>query len=185
MAILSDSDILERISGGSLVIEGFDEGNLTPNGYDVTVEQVLIPATGERCSSGSVMIQPGTRLVIGTKEVLSMPSDLVGQIWIRTTWARRGILSSFGIIDAGFRGNLTFSAVNVSDEPVVVRVGDRFAQVVFIETSSPSQRDYGKRSGNYQGQRGITLSPRKRRSVARPTGSAGRRRRSSGPGSSS
>lgn len=161
MAVLSDTDILARLSNGSLRIDGFSEKNLTPNGYDVTIAQVLIPATGERHSSGKVVAQPGARLVIGTKEVFSLPSDLVGQIWIRTSWARKGLLSSFGIIDAGFKGNLTFSAMNTSRDPVEVPIGDRFAQVVFMTLSSPSQKDYGERSGNYQGQRGITLTPTK------------------------
>lgn len=157
--MLSDSDILSRLSDGSLKIEGFEEANLTPNGYDVTVGLILIPSTGEKISSGMAVVRGGTRFLIGTKEVISMPPDLAGQIWIRTSWARKGIVSSFGIIDAGFVGNLTFSALNASQDPVEVRVGERFAQVVFIPLHTPSEKGYGSRSGNYQGQRGITLEP--------------------------
>lgn len=159
--MLSDSDILSRLSDGSLKIEGFEEANLTPNGYDVTIGLILIPSTGEKVSSGMAVVGGGTRFLIGTKEVISMPHDLAGQIWIRTSWARKGIVSSFGIIDAGFVGNLTFSALNASQEPVEVRVGERFAQVVFIPLRTPSEKGYGNRSGNYQGQRGITLEPLK------------------------
>jgi deoxycytidine triphosphate deaminase len=37
MAVLSDTDILEMLANGTLKIEGFNESNLTPNGYDVTI----------------------------------------------------------------------------------------------------------------------------------------------------
>ena len=160
MAVLSDSDILDLIERGRLRISGFDEENLTPNGYDVTVSEIWIPSSDSRVKGGEVEIPGREWFVIGTREGLELPSDVVGGIWMRTTWVRRGILSSFGRIDAGFRGNLTFSAYNASSEPVRLKIGDRFAQVVFEELSSRAAKEYGERSGNYQGQSGITLSPK-------------------------
>ena len=162
MPVLSDSDILRRLKNGSLKIEGYNERNLTPNGYDVTIDEILLPSTGKKHKEGIVTVPGNSWFVIGTKEFLVLPPDLMGQIWIRTTWVRRGILSSFGIIDAGFNGNLTFSAYNASNDPVDVPVGDRFAQVIFEELASASTKSYAERSGNYQGQRGITLEPGKR-----------------------
>jgi dCTP deaminase len=159
VAVLSDSDILSLVEKGSLKISGFDEGNLTPNGYDVAVSEVWIPSSDSRVDSGEVEIPAREWFVIGTKEKLELPSDIVGGIWIRTTWVRKGILSSFGRIDAGFQGNLTFSAYNASSAAVRLAIGDRFAQVVFEELRSRAKKEYGERSGNYQGQQGITLSP--------------------------
>jgi len=160
MAVLSDTDIIAMLSDGSLKIEGYREGNLTPNGYDVTIQEILIPSTGEKFVEGIASVPGNSWFVIGTKEYLMLPSDLVGEIWIRTTWVRKGILSSFGRIDAGFHGNLTFSAYNASKESVEVPIGERFAQVVFEELRSAPAKSYKERSGNYQGQRGITLTPR-------------------------
>jgi len=160
MAVLSDADIVKLIRNGRLKIEGYDENNLTPNGYDVTIEQILLPQTGETYKEGVVNISGNSWFIIGTKEYLVLPPNLMGQIWIRTSWVRKGILSSFGIIDAGFNGNLTFSAYNASKGPVEVAVGERFAQVIFEELTSPPTRSYAERSGNYQGQRGITLKPK-------------------------
>jgi dCTP deaminase len=160
LAVLSDSDILARISSGSLRIGDFREHNLTPNGYDVTIAEILVPPSNDRYRQGIVTVPPMTMFVVGTKEYLEVPSDLVGEIWIRTTWVRKGILSSFGRIDAGFNGNLTFSALNASDKPVDLPIGERFAQVVFEELKSLPKKAYGERSGNYQGQTGITLEPK-------------------------
>ncbi len=159
MAVLSDTDIVALIAEGSLKIEGFREANLTPNGYDVTIEEILVPSTGKRVSDGQATVPGNSWFVIGTKEYLIFPSSLVGEIWIRTSWVRKGILSSFGRIDAGFNGNLTFSAYNASKDPIEIPIGERFAQVVFEELKSPPKKCYKERSGNYQGQRGITLTP--------------------------
>jgi dCTP deaminase len=160
MAVLSDNDILEQLAKGSLKIEFFDEKNLTPNGYDVTIEEVLVPSTDARHKEGKASIPGNSWFVIGTKEYFEFPDDLVGEIWIRTSWVRKGVLSSFGRIDAGFHGNLTFSAFNASKGAVEISVGDRFAQVVFEELRTPAKKAYKERSGNYHGQRGITLEPR-------------------------
>ena len=159
MAVLSDSDIVSLIEKKLMSIDGFREENLTPNGYDVTVDEIWIPSSDRRYRKGVAEIPGGEWFVIGTREFLKMPSDIIGGIWIRTTWVRKGILSSFGRIDAGFEGNLTFSAFNASSTPVAIPIGDRFAQVVFEELSSRARKAYSERSGNYQGQRGITLDP--------------------------
>jgi len=159
MAVLSDSDILSLIESQTLKIGGFAESNLTPNGYDVTIDEVWLPGTDMRIREGVAEIPPREWFVIGTKEFLELPLDIIGGIWIRTTWVRKGILSSFGRIDAGFHGNLTFSAYNASATPVELPIGERFAQVVFEELRSAASKGYYDRSGNYQGQRGITLKP--------------------------
>jgi len=36
-------------------------------------------------------------------------------------------------------------------------IGERFCQMVFETLSSTSDEDYSRRSGNYQGQEGVTL----------------------------
>ncbi|MDD1769312.1 MAG: dCTP deaminase [Methanomassiliicoccales archaeon] len=159
MAVLSDSDILELLGTGTLKIEGFQERNLTPNGYDVTIDEIAIPSTGEKVRDGTISVPSGAWFLIGTREYLELPPHLVGEIWIRTTWARKGILASFGRIDAGFHGNLTFSALNASGSPIALPIGERFAQVVLSELLSPPKKTYEQRSGNYQRQRGITLEP--------------------------
>jgi dCTP deaminase len=161
LAVLSDRDIVQMLKDGSLKIEGFCEANLTPNGYDVSIEEIWIPSSDLRKKESTVRIPAQSWFVIGTKEYLELPEDIVGEIWIRTTWVRKGILSSFGRIDAGFHGNLTFSAYNASNNTVELSIGDRFAQVVFEEMRSPPAKAYKDRSGNYQGQRGITLEPKR------------------------
>ncbi len=160
MAVLSDADIIGMVESKQLTIEGYNERNLTPNGYDVTIEEVLIPSTGIKYKEGVVSVPSNMWFVVATKEYFVLPPTLVGEIWIRTSWARKGVLSSFGRIDAGFNGNLTFSAFNASPGRVEIPIGDRFAQVVFSELRSPPVKTYEQRSGSYHQQRGITLEPK-------------------------
>ena len=58
LAVLSDSDILSLLKRGALRIEGFREENLTPNGYDVTIEEIWIPGRDSRFTEGAAEI-PG------------------------------------------------------------------------------------------------------------------------------
>ena len=157
MAVLSDATILAFRAKGEITIEPFVEKSLTPNGYDVSIEEVAVPSTGQRVREGIAHVPPLTRFAVSTRETVTLGRHIVGQIWLRTTWARRGVLASFGMIDAGFSGTLTFGAFNGSDAVLDVPVGERFAQVVFHELESPAAATYDERSGTYQGQRGVTL----------------------------
>jgi len=157
MAVLSDAAILAFRAKGEISIEPFVDTSLTPNGYDVSIEEVAIPSAGQRIREGVARVPSVTRFAVSTRETVTLGRHVAGQIWLRTTWARRGVLASFGMIDAGFSGTLTFGAFNASDATLDVPVGERFAQIVFHALESPAAATYDQRSGTYQGQRGVTL----------------------------
>lgn len=158
VCILSDRDILERLEKKELGIEPFVEKNLTPNGVDLTVKEIVIRPAPDRHQSGDVKIPAGASFLISTREFVTMPADAAGQLWIRSSYARRGILAAFGKVEAGFAGELTIGCVNSSPEPVTIPIGDRFCQLAFERLHSPPLKPYKERSGNYQGQRGVTLA---------------------------
>src|SRR5438552_1025677 len=122
MGLLSDADILQYVAKGEIGIEPFDAENLTPNGYDVSVDEVVVPATEGKPDPNR--IPPRTRFAVSTRETIQLGRHVAGQIWLRTTWARRGVIASFGIIDAGFSGTLTFGAFNASSEPLELPIED-------------------------------------------------------------
>ncbi len=155
--ILSDANIREMLKSGDMGIENFEEKNLTPNGYDLTIEEIYIFAAKETVKEGIAEIPPKSGFAVSTKEFVKCPPNLAATLWIRTTWARKGIIASFGMIDAGFHGTLTLAAYNSSDEAVKIDIGNRFAQMVFHLLKEGAEKTYDRRSGNYQGQRGVTL----------------------------
>lgn len=86
-----------------------------------------------------------------------MGPQITSQLWIRSSYARKGIMASFGKVDAGFHGTLTFGCFNASDTDVEIPIGDRFCQIVFENLASVPKALYQERSGTYQNQRGVTL----------------------------
>ena len=157
MTVLSDEAILSALDVGELEIEPFNGGNLTPNGYDLTIEEIEIPNT-QATSKGELIIPPGKRFAVSTKERIACGPNVCAQLWLRTSWARKGIVCSFGKIDSGFDGTLTLLGFNAGDEDVKLSTGETFAQMVFEMMSGPANSLYSERSGNYQNQSGITWS---------------------------
>ncbi len=162
MAILSDIDILHGISTGHLGIYNYSEKSLTPNGYDLRIAEISVRGDSEVKTEGVVVIPPRTMFYVSTVERVMIPSDLCAQLWLRTTWIRNGIIGAFGKIDAGFEGTLTLGAYNATDESIELPIGERFCQMVFETLTSVSGKNYAERSGNYQGQSGVTLEPVKK-----------------------
>ncbi len=157
MAILSDGDIAHAIKVGELKIEPFHENRLTPNGYDLGIAEILIPNQNSKVTKGTVSIPPMTRFIVSTEEVVDLGPLLTAQLWLRTTWIRRGVVASFGKVDSGFRGTLTLPAFNSSSDPLELEIGKTFAQIVFEHLESKPLKLYAERSGNYQDQKGVTL----------------------------
>jgi dCTP deaminase len=159
MGILSDRDILSRRAAGSLSLEPWSDACLTPNGYDLRIAEVMVPdvdATVYR--DGKALVPARERFLVSTLERVRMPADVTAQLWIRSSYARRGVLGAFGKIEAGFEGTLTVGGWNASAKPLDIPIGDRFCQVVFETLDSAPRKLYAERSGNYQGQSGITLA---------------------------
>jgi len=129
MSILSDRDIKRSIDDDSLGIEPFIEKNLTPNGYDLSIDEIYIRKKDEHIKEGIAVIPPLTWFAISTKEFVKMGPQITSQLWIRSSYARKGVMVSFGKVDAGFHGTLTISCFNSND----------------------------KKSGTYQNQRGVKL----------------------------
>lgn len=160
MCIFSDDDIMESLMTGNLGISDFEEKGLTPNGYDLRIAEISV--AGNIQKKGVVTIPPRSMFYVSTIERVRMSDDVCAQLWLRTTWIRKGIIGAFGKIDAGFEGTLTLGAYNTSDDPIELPIGERFCQMVFETLLHPSSKSYAKRSGNYQGQTGVTLNPVKK-----------------------
>ena len=159
MTVLSDRDIRAALARGEMDLEPFDERRLTPNGYDLGIAQVAVPDRGTAVAEGTARVPPGARFAVSTQERVRLGPGLAGQLWLRTTWARRGVLASFGRVDAGFDGQLTLAAMNASSAELEVPIGQTFAQLVVEPLTSDATVTYEGRSGHYQHQRGVTLAP--------------------------
>ncbi len=146
--ILSDADIVRARQRDDLSIEPFDEEQLTPNGYDLSIQEIMVD--GKTATHATV--PPMTWFAVATREYLRLPRH-AAQLWIRSSYARRGVMASFGKVDVGFEGTLTLACFNTRQELELSR-DDTVCQIVFEQmTSAPRQRYAGK----YKGQQSITL----------------------------
>jgi len=153
--MLSDADIQRAISDREISIAPFSEDSLTPNGYDLSVGELKIPSMNLDITNGKIEIPEHTRFLVGTLEKVSLGKRHVAELWLKSRWARRGVMATFGLVDAGFSGILTIGAF--ATEPVTINVGDKFVQICFFELKTEVEQDYSQRSGNYQNQKNIKI----------------------------
>lgn len=92
-------------------------------------------------SAVDVDIAPGRRVLVGTGIAVAIPHGMVGLVHPRSGLANRvglSIVNSPGTIDAGYRGEVKVSLINLDpDEPIAVRRGDRIAQLLVQRVELP------------------------------------------------
>jgi dUTP pyrophosphatase len=84
-------------------------------------------------AAGDVELAPGARTAVPTGIAVAIPTGWVGLVHPRSGLARRHgvtVTNAPGTIDAGYRGEVQVLLVNLGDEPVVLRRGDRIAQLL-------------------------------------------------------
>ena len=84
-----------------------------------------------------VEVGPGDRSLVPTGVAVAIPVGHAGLVLPRSGLASRQgltLANAPGLIDAGYRGEVTVSVVNLDREhPVSIATGDRIAQLVIVE----------------------------------------------------
>lgn len=153
--ILSAQSIRERcqphpVSGDALIkpfiererFKGTSVG-LSPAGYDLRL--VLAENADEH------WLAPGEFLLAAAREKFCMPSDLLGLVHDKSTWARRGLSVFNTVIEPGWRGYLTLELVNHGQNTIHLLAGQGIAQVVFHLLDQPTELPYPE-DGKYMDQ---------------------------------
>ncbi len=96
------------------------------------------------CSRTDVEIAPGERALVGTGVSVALPTGYAAFVCPRSGLAAReglGLLNAPGTVDAGYRGEIQVCLVNHDPRrPVVLRRGDRVAQLVIQRVELPTVR---------------------------------------------
>ena len=82
---------------------------------------------------GELMLAPMARALIPTGIAIALPPGLEAQIRPRSGLALKHgftMVNSPGTIDSDYRGEIQVIAINLGSEPVVVKRGERIAQMV-------------------------------------------------------
>jgi dUTP pyrophosphatase len=88
------------------------------------------------CSSIDVEVLPGERAMVPTGLSVAIPDGNAGMVLPRSGLASRQgltLANAPGLIDSGYRGEVTCAVVNLDREQAVkIRRGDRIAQLVVV-----------------------------------------------------
>ncbi len=87
-------------------------------------------------------LKPGERALVGTGISIALPEGYVALVHPRSGLAAKfgvSIVNAPGTVDAGYRGEIKVMLINLDPrEPVVLRRGDRIAQLVIQEFARAS-----------------------------------------------
>lgn len=129
-----------------------------PAGYDVRVE---FDSKGHQ---PCIVLAPGQFALASTVEKFSMPSDCLGIVHDKSTWARLGLTVQNTVIEPGWRGWLTLELHNQSQSLLRIWRGMAIAQVILHEIDTPvtySGKFQDQPRGPHEGQTGIPVGKRK------------------------
>lgn len=104
-----------------------------------------------------IPLRPGERILAHTHEFFGIKPPGAYQVKSRSSWGRNGVAVCFdaGWVDPGYINRLTLEIYNLNEhETVLLPVGERIAQAVFLETGEV-EGNYGEgrddgMSGKYQ-----------------------------------
>ncbi len=88
-----------------------------------------------------ITLEPGDRVPVPTGLAVAIPAGYAGLVLARSGHARRngiGVVNGPGLIDSGYRGEISVLLINHGSETVGFRVGDRIAQLAIVEVPKVS-----------------------------------------------
>lgn len=150
MSVLSNDNIIGMIRNG--LINNSDQSCIGASTYEVRMgneyfdltednkREVLVP--GQK-----VIIKPGHRVVLITKENFSIPNDIVARIISKGSLFTIGLSPVATMADPGFSGNIGLVTQNLSDKYIILDQGEKLAKVEFSFLSTPSSKPYQGQHG--------------------------------------
>lgn len=93
---------------------------------------------------------PGQFVLASTIERLKLPTNVVGFVHGKSTWARSGMLVHNTVAEPGWEGYLTLELFNHGINTLCLKAGMGIVQVVFCFLDEVTDSPY---AGKYQGQK--------------------------------
>lgn len=172
---LSESDITAALATDELAIERpAGPLRIEPSSVDLHLGDDLLKPLGQRdpidvtdpqtyprhCTLDEPVIGRRGFVLATTEETVTLGSSLVGVLHGRSSVGRLGLfVENAGLIDAGFRGQITLELFNASAAPIRLEPGMRIAQLtVHRHESAPETAYSAQPDSKYVEQAGPTPS---------------------------
>jgi len=144
--ILTDREIKTRIQKDA-ILEFHDPARIKYCGYELTLGKVISPSTGRlqwvedrpkrslrnlMTAKNCYVIEPSEMLIIVTKELVKMPSDLCATYGQLNRLANHGLMIlNTSIVEPGYWGPLSCVLVNFSSQRQALATGESIAKLNF------------------------------------------------------
>ncbi|MEM8961215.1 MAG: dUTP diphosphatase [Acidobacteriota bacterium] len=119
-----------------------------PHGGDLPLPRQATPGSAgsdlHAALDTPITLAPGERQRIPTGLALEIPLGYEGQVRPRSGLAARHgvtVLNTPGTIDSDYRGEVQVLLINLGDQPVELRRGDRIAQLVVAKVEAVTWRE--------------------------------------------
>ena len=138
---------IRGMASHKLKVHGTSYG-LGEAGFDIRIKQEVVFKPMAMGPEVWIDGQPeyGRFCLASAIEEFDMPTDLVGVVHDKSTWARQGLSVFNTVIEPGFKGGLTLELVFHGNKELIIPAGSGIAQVIFT-TLAHDARYEGKYSG--------------------------------------
>jgi dCTP deaminase len=87
------------------------------------------------------LLHPGALALVPTLEWLKLPSDIIGSVTARSSWAREGLsIATATLIEPNYEGIATLELSNLGQIPIALYPGLRIAQIAFATVEGETVR---------------------------------------------
>ncbi|MFQ6127071.1 MAG: dCTP deaminase [Candidatus Heimdallarchaeota archaeon] len=176
MTVLSDTEILEAIEKGKIMIEPFLRQNVGPCSVDLTLASYFVVFNpGETVDPKNLetlrrvvqhvdtqdkplVMSPGQFVLGSTNERIRLAKDLSATLEGRSSIARTGIVvHAAGLVQAGTgllkSSTLTLEIFNMNPAPVKLYPGERIVQIAFHRLGRDALEGYDEKpTSQFRGQ---------------------------------
>ena len=148
--ILPDVLLREYLDSRLLVVDPLAETAVQPNSIDVRLGPELLVGTPDGwrehhlIDNGPLRLHQGAFILGSTLEWVELPNTMTAVLAGKSSTARRGIqVESAGLVDAGWKGQLTLEIVMLAPVPDFLTVGMPIGQLYVHMLLTACERPYG------------------------------------------
>jgi dCTP deaminase len=162
--ILSDNDIRKLLKKGTMRISPLKDDQIGPASVDLTLSdewhffkselkkktvdlsKVPFQKAFTLKKAGSTILKPGQMCLAKTKEKITLPGNIMGNLEGRSRYARMGLVIHItsALVQPGSSNHQILEIVNLAPFPVKLHAGMRISQVVFHDLKTITSKPYAK-----------------------------------------
>lgn len=104
-------------------------------------------------------LAPGEHYSFATGIAMEVPPGFVALVWDKSGLSHKFALKTLGgVIDEGFRGECKIGLINLGREEMIIKKGDKLAQVLIQKVEKPEIKEVASLSKTERGERGFGSS---------------------------